>query len=55
MQDHSLSVRLKPETIERLDAVAAKMSRPGLEVTRTDVVRMALDVGLRQMEKARVR
>ena len=45
------AVRLEAEVIARLDAIAAKMCRPGLEVTRTDALRIALMTGLQAIEK----
>ena len=47
------AVRLDPEMLARLDAVAAKLSRPGLEVTRADAIRIALATGLQAIEKER--
>jgi predicted transcriptional regulator len=47
------AVRLDAEVVARLDAIAAKMSRPGLEVTRTDALRIALMTGLEKIEKER--
>jgi predicted DNA-binding protein len=47
------AVRLDPELIARLDAVATKLSRPGLEVTRADAIRIALATGLQVIEKER--
>jgi predicted DNA-binding protein len=45
------AVRLDPELLARLDAVAVKLSRPGLEVTRADAIRIALATGLLAIEK----
>jgi predicted transcriptional regulator len=44
-------VRLDAEVIARLDAIASKLSRPGLEVTRTDALRIALMTGMQVIEK----
>ncbi len=44
------AVRLDPELLARLDAVATKLSRPGLEVTRADAIRIALATGLQAIE-----
>jgi predicted DNA-binding protein len=44
------AVRIPETWPERLDAVAAALSRPGLELTRTDVLRMALAHGLLALE-----
>jgi uncharacterized protein (DUF4415 family) len=46
-----IAVRLDADVIGRLDAIAGKMSRPGLEVTRTDAIRIALLTGLQTIEK----
>jgi len=47
------AVRLDLELITRLDAVARKLSRPGLEVTSTDALRICLLTGLQAIEKER--
>ena len=47
------AVRLDPELLARLDAVATKLSRPGLDVTRADAIRIALATGLQAIEKER--
>jgi hypothetical protein len=47
------AIRLDPELIARLDAVAAKLTRPGLEVTRSDAMRICLLTGLQAIEKER--
>jgi len=46
-----IAVRLDADVIGRLDAISGKMSRPGLEVTRTDAIRIALLTGLQAIEK----
>jgi predicted DNA-binding protein len=45
------AVRLENEVIIRLDALIKKMSRPGLRLSRTDIIRMALAEGLPILEK----
>ena len=45
------AVRLDPELLDRLDAIAVKLSRPGLNVTRADAIRIALLTGLEKIEK----
>jgi predicted DNA-binding protein len=47
------AVRLENETVARIDALAVKLSRPGLTLTRADVFRMALAEGLPILEKER--
>jgi predicted transcriptional regulator len=50
---HQIAVRLDADVISRLDAVASKLTRPGLSVTRTDAIRIALLTGLQAIEKER--
>lgn len=50
---HQIAVRLDAGVIGRLDAIAAKLTRPGLAVTRTDAIRIALLSGLQTIEKER--
>ena len=50
---HQVAVRLDPDVISRLDAIAAKLTRPGLDVTRTDAIRIALMNGLESIEQER--
>lgn len=45
------AVRLETEVITRLDVLVEKMSRPGLRLSRTDIIRMALAEGLPILEK----
>jgi hypothetical protein len=49
--NHQVAVRLDAEVIIRLDAIAAKLSRPGLAVTRTDAIRIALMTGMKAIEQ----
>ena len=44
------SIRLSESVLERADKVADRMSRPGLRVTRADVLRLATHQGLEQLE-----
>jgi len=46
-----VAVRLDGDVISRLDAIAGKLTRPGLAVTRTDAIRIALMTGLESMER----
>lgn len=41
-----LAIRVRPDMLAALDALARKESKPGLDVTRTDAMRMALVTGL---------
>jgi hypothetical protein len=45
------AIRLDQDVLDRLDAVAAKLSRPGLSVTRSDAMRICLLTGLQAIEK----
>lgn len=45
------AIRLDQSVIDRLDAAAAKLSRPGLAVTRSDAMRICLLTGLQAIEK----
>jgi hypothetical protein len=47
----TISLHVPPEWCRRADPVATKMSRPGLEMRRADVLRMALAHGLELMER----
>jgi len=46
-----VAVRLDADVINHLDAIAAKLTRPGLAVTRTDAIRIALMTGMESMER----
>jgi predicted DNA-binding protein len=43
-------IRLPESLIERADALARAMSRPGLTVTRADVLRLAAHKGIAELE-----
>ena len=45
------AIRLDQDVLDRLDAVAAKLSRPGLAITRSDAIRVCLLTGLQANEK----
>lgn len=45
------AVRLDPDLLVRPDAIAVKLSRRGLDVTRADATRIALITGLEKIEK----
>jgi predicted transcriptional regulator len=45
------AIRLDQDVLDRLDAIAAKLSRPGLAVTRSDAIRICLLTGLQDIEK----
>lgn len=47
------AIRLEQSVLDRLDAAAAKLSRPGLIVTRSDAMRICLMTGLEAIEKER--
>ena len=46
-----IAVRLPFALVDRLDELAQKLSSPGLELGRADVVRMALERGCAEMER----
>ena len=48
-----ITLRLDHDLAKRLDALARKFSRPGLEINRTDVARLALTEGLVRLEAER--
>lgn len=45
------AVRLENEVIARLDKLAAKLSRPGLQLTRADAIRICLAEALPRLER----
>jgi hypothetical protein len=46
-----VAIRFTEAMIARLDAVAVKLSRPGLKLTRADAIRIAIESGLPAIEK----
>ena len=44
-----ISIRVPPEWLETAEKLAAELSRPGLEVSRTEAFRAALAFGLEHM------
>jgi len=46
-----VTVRIDNDWLERLDALSTALSRPGLELTRVDAIRMAIARGLQEMER----
>jgi hypothetical protein len=46
-----VTVRIKPEWIAAADVIAAKLSRPGLEVTRADAYRIAMARGFEELQR----
>lgn len=46
-----VAVRFPSEWLDRLDKLAQTFSHPGLALTRTDAIRMALARGLDEMER----
>ena len=46
-------IRLPQTLVDRVDRIAASMSRPGLTLTRSDVLRMAVHKGVDQLEAER--
>jgi predicted transcriptional regulator len=48
-----LTVRIDEETVEKLDALAEKLTRPGLPVSRIDALRVAVATGLEAIANER--
>mgnify|MGYP002652584757 CR=1 FL=1 len=48
-----ITMRVPPEWLETAEKLAAELSRPGLEVTRTEAFRAALAFGLEHMNDAK--
>ena len=46
-----VAVRLAHGLVGRIDAIAAKLSRPGLELSRADSLRIAIESGLERLER----
>jgi len=44
-------IRLPENLIERIDKIAKRMSRPGIDVTRAEVLRLAATMGVERLEK----
>lgn len=53
MRRLTVGVRLDPARVDRLDAVAAEMTRraAGAEVKRSDAARVAMERGINSLEK----
>lgn len=47
-----LSVRVEQELIEQLDALAHRLSRPGMPVSRADAMRVAMRAGIEVLNAA---
>ena len=49
----NIGTRVTPATLERLDRIAEAIAEqtPGLEATRSDAARAAIEVGLEPLEK----
>lgn len=47
------ALRLSADVVERIDALAQRSSQPGLTVSRSEAVRLAILVGLDVLEKER--
>ena len=50
-KSQQIGIRLEEDVIARIDAIAEKLSRPGLALTRTQAIRIALETGLKAIEK----
>ena len=51
--DTQITVRLSGKLVAALESLAAHLSRPGLALTRTDVVRLALEEGVSRLAPER--
>lgn len=51
-QQTQIAIRLTDGMIERMDKLAEKMSKPGLQLTRADVHRQAVFLGIEKLEAA---
>lgn len=49
-QQVQIAIRLPESELERADKLAGRMSRPGLRLTRADVLRLAFYQGMDQLE-----
>ncbi len=47
-----VTVRLEHDVADRLDVLAQKLSRPGLELSRSDAIKIAILAGLPGLEEA---
>lgn len=50
--DVQLAIRIPAEWMTRLRSLAAVLSQPGLDLTATDAIRMALARGMAELEAA---
>ena len=50
-----IAIRLDGDVVVRLDSLAAKLSRPGMAVTRTDAMRVAIATGFDTIDAERKR
>lgn len=50
-----IGVRLEVEMLDDIDAIAQELSRPGLDVTRADVIRVLVHESLEARRKAAAR
>jgi hypothetical protein len=48
-----IGIRLPIEWLEIADVLARRMRTPGMVVTRTDVLRQAMAIGLEQLQKGK--
>jgi hypothetical protein len=46
-----LAIRFDADVVARLEALALQLSRPGLPLTRSDALRVALMTGLEHIER----
>jgi predicted DNA-binding protein len=47
------AIRLPPSLVKRIDKIAESMSKTGIRVTRSEVLRLAAHKGIEQLEAER--
>jgi predicted DNA-binding protein len=52
-QQVQTAIRLPESVLSRADKLAERLSQPGMTVTRTEVLRLALHKGLAELESER--
>lgn len=53
METQQVAIRLSLDVIERVDAFAQKSAPPGVTLTRSDAIRMLIELGLKAASKKR--
>lgn len=50
--EHQVALRIPKAWIERAQALTSRIASPGVYITRTDVLRAAIALGLEQLERS---